>query len=98
MRDLLAKFNGPTIPGFQSTGETLDDVAGMIHVKDFALDVGRGAKLKLRQRIRASPYRKVWHYQLAIGIYREVLFVPPSMPAAVCCSRCRPRTFTWARH
>jgi CBS domain containing-hemolysin-like protein len=63
--------------------ETLDDVAGMIHVKDFLRWMsqmsGKKSKSKTAFNIAAS--------ELALtvkqaGLNREVLFVPPSMPAA----------------
>jgi CBS domain containing-hemolysin-like protein len=85
MRELLAKFNEANHSRLPVYRETLDDVAGMIHVKDFMRWMsGRGAKPKAKAK---NPGITISAKDLALpikqsGIYREVLFVPPSMPAA----------------
>ncbi len=85
MRELLAKFNEANHSRLPVYRETLDDVAGMIHVKDFMRWMsGRGAKPNAKTK---NPGITISAKDLALpikqsGIYREVLFVPPSMPAA----------------
>ncbi len=83
MRELLDKFkeaNHSRLPAYR---ETLDDVAGMIHVKDFMRWMSEtGAKRKTK-----TPSITISAKNLALtvrqsGLYREVLFVPPSMPAS----------------
>ncbi|HUQ35233.1 MAG TPA: hemolysin family protein [Aestuariivirga sp.] len=83
MRELLAKFNEANHSRLPVYRETLDDIAGMIHVKDFMRWMSvRGAKPKAK-----NPGITISAKDLALtvkqsGLYREVLFVPPSMPAA----------------
>lgn len=85
MRELLAKFNEANHSRLPVYRETLDDIAGMIHVKDFMRWMSlRGAKSKTKAK---NPGISISARDLALpvkqsGIYREVLFVPPSMPAA----------------
>lgn len=89
MRDLLEKFidaNHSRVPVYR---ETLDGVTGMIHVKDFMRWMtSKGAKkkkttknekpvlagLSLAASDLSTPVKQA-------GLNREVLFVPPSMPA-----------------
>ena len=91
MRDLLDKFidaNHSRVPVYR---ETLDGVIGMIHVKDFMRWMtARGAKRARRRRSRKSPQplpgSRIAATELSTtvkqaGLNREVLFVPPSMPA-----------------
>lgn len=96
MRELLEKFieaNHSRIPVFR---ETLDGVTGMIHVKDFMRWMtARGAKKRKKTKpeeiaatetITAAGGLTIAASELATtvkqaGINREVLFVPPSMPA-----------------
>jgi CBS domain containing-hemolysin-like protein len=85
MRDLLGKFNEANHSRLPVFRETLDDVAGMIHVKDFMRWMSvKGAKSKTKAK---NPGINVAAKDLALsvkqsGLHREVLFVPPSMPAA----------------
>ncbi|MFN4140667.1 hemolysin family protein [Aestuariivirga sp.] len=89
MRELLEKFidaNHSRMPVYR---ETLDGVTGMIHVKDLLRWMAqRGAK----KRKSANPERKspaglsIAASELSTpvkeaGLSRDVLFVPPSMPA-----------------
>lgn len=92
MQDLLEKFidaNHSRVPVYR---ETLDGVTGMIHVKDFLRWMAaRGAKK--RRTTKAEKADKTPPPGLSIaasalatpvkqaGLNREVLFVPPSMPA-----------------
>jgi CBS domain containing-hemolysin-like protein len=95
MQDLLEKFidaNHSRVPVYR---ETLDGVTGMIHVKDFLRWlVARGAKK--RRTTKTEKNEKAEQATLAglsiaaatlatpvkqAGLNREVLFVPPSMPA-----------------
>jgi CBS domain containing-hemolysin-like protein len=96
MRELLEKFidaNHSRIPVYR---ETLDGVTGMIHVKDFMRWMtARGARKRKKTKpdeiavpeIVTSPGGlSIAASELATtvkqaGINREVLFVPPSMPA-----------------
>lgn len=92
MQDLLEKFieaNHSRVPVYR---ETLDGVTGMIHVKDFLRWMAaRGTKkrraAKSERTDKASPPGlSIAATALATpvkqaGLNREVLFVPPSMPA-----------------
>ena len=84
MRELLDKFNEANHSRLPVYRETLDDVAGMIHVKDFMRWMSvKGAKQKTSAK---NPGISISAKDLALtvkqsGLYREVLFVPPSMPA-----------------
>lgn len=91
MQDLLEKFidaNHSRVPVYR---ETLDGITGMIHVKDFLrwmaamgaskLKTAKGEKadqapqgLSIAASTLATPVKEA-------GLNREVLFVPPSMPA-----------------
>lgn len=92
MRELLAKFidaNHSRLPVFR---ETLDGITGMVHVKDFMrwMDA-KGVK---RRKAKADKPEKLPAAGLSIaaaelaiavkqsGLHRDVLFVPPSMPAS----------------
>ena len=89
MREMLEKFidaNHSRMPVYR---ETLDGVTGMIHVKDFlrwmAAKGGKkkkavkGEKLVLQGLTIAATELSTTVKQA--GLNREVLFVPPSMPA-----------------
>jgi len=88
MRELLAKFveaNHSRLPVYR---ESLDEIIGMIHVKDFMRWMtSRGAKRKKGKPERPGPGGfSIAAGELATGVKqaglnREVLFVPPSMPA-----------------
>ena len=90
MRELLARFtdaNHSRIPIFH---ETLDDVSGMVHVKDFMRWLTqRGSKKKTtttKGKTASALGLAVSAADLSMtvkasGLSREVLFVPPSMPA-----------------
>ncbi len=89
-RELLERFieaNHSRMPVYR---ESLDDLSGMIHIKDLVRWLAqKGAKTKRRRgakeaalaglSLSASDLATEVH---ALGITREVLFVPPSMPAA----------------
>jgi CBS domain containing-hemolysin-like protein len=86
MRELMQKFteaNHSRIPIFH---ETLDDVSGMVHVKDFLRWMTqRGGKKKPKGKPAGGglsvPAADLSLTVKASGLSREVLFVPPSMPA-----------------
>ena len=92
MQDLLEKFidaNHSRVPVYR---ETLDGVTGMIHVKDFLRWMtARGAKKRRTAKVEKAdktppPGLNIAASALATsvkqaGLNREVLFVPPSMPA-----------------
>ena len=95
MQELLAKFidaNHSRMPVYR---ETLDGITGMIHVKDFLRWMAARGARKRRATKTEKPEKteKVPPPGLNIaatalstsvkqaGLNREVLFVPPSMPA-----------------
>jgi CBS domain containing-hemolysin-like protein len=89
MRDLLEKFieaNHSRVPVFR---ETLDGVTGMIHVKDFIRWMSaKGARKKKTAKTEKPSLAglSIAASELSVpvkqaGFSREVLFVPPSMPA-----------------
>lgn len=95
MQELLAKFidaNHSRMPVYR---ETLDGITGMIHVKDFLRWMAARGTRKQRA-LKADKPEKVGKAPLPglsiaatalsttvkqAGLNREVLFVPPSMPA-----------------
>lgn len=94
VRELLQRFmdaNHSRLPVYR---ETLDDPVGMLHIKDFLRWlVERGAAQPRRRRPRLAPVDLTQAAVAAspadldapikqMGIIRELLFVPPSMPAA----------------
>lgn len=89
MRDLLAKFidaNHSRVPVFR---ETLDGITGMVHVKDFMRWMNakgaRKSKAKVLKPQAAALSIAVSDLATTVkqsGLHREVLFVPPSMPAS----------------
>ncbi len=85
MRELLQKFNEANHSRLPVYRETLDDVAGMIHVKDFmGWMSAKGKKGRAKTKLAGISISAA-DLSLTVkhsGLYREVLFVPPSMPAA----------------
>jgi CBS domain containing-hemolysin-like protein len=89
MHDLLQRFieaNHSRLPVYR---ETPDDIAGMVHVKDFMRWMAvKGAKRRKSKAAKpAAPSLSIAAADMALpvkqsGLHREVLFVPPSMPAA----------------
>jgi len=95
MRELLAKFidaNHSRLPVYR---ETLDGITGMVHVKDFMrwMDA-KGVKRRKSKADKSEKPEKLSAAGLSIaaaelaiavkqsGLHRDVLFVPPSMPAS----------------
>ncbi|MGL4591129.1 MAG: hemolysin family protein, partial [Aestuariivirga sp.] len=95
MRELLAKFidaNHSRLPVYR---ETLDGITGMVHVKDFMrwMDA-KGVKRRKAKTDKSEKPEKLPAAGLSIaaaelavavkqsGLHRDVLFVPPSMPAS----------------
>jgi CBS domain containing-hemolysin-like protein len=95
MRELLAKFidaNHSRLPVYR---ETLDGITGMVHVKDFMrwMDA-KGVKRRKSKSEKPEKTEKPAASGLSIaaselatavkqsGLHRDVLFVPPSMPAS----------------
>jgi CBS domain containing-hemolysin-like protein len=86
MRDLLAQFidaNHSRMPIFR---ESLDDIVGMIHVKDYLRWMAtKGTKKKIKGAAAAGISLAAAELSSTIkqhpSMIREVLFVPPSMPA-----------------
>jgi len=89
MHDLLQRFteaNHSRLPVYR---ESLDDIAGMVHVKDFMrwMAVKGARRRKSKAAKPAAPSLSIAATDMALavkqsGLHREVLFVPPSMPAA----------------
>jgi len=86
MRELLEQFieaNHSRLPIYR---DSLDDIAGMVHVKDFLRWMtGKGKKRKVRGTAETGlelPAKELSSMVSQHGsLRREVLFVPPSMPA-----------------
>ncbi|MDE2385035.1 MAG: HlyC/CorC family transporter [Alphaproteobacteria bacterium] len=86
MRELLAQFidaNHSRLPIYR---ESLDDIAGMIHVKDFLRwMLAKGKKKKTRASAESGLDLAAKELSSTVkshgSLLREVLFVPPSMPA-----------------
>ncbi len=86
MRELLAQFieaNHSRLPVYR---ESLDDVAGMIHVKDYLRWMtSKGSKKKTKLVPEAGVTLAAKELSSTIkqhpSLLRDVLFVPPSMPA-----------------
>ena len=86
MRDLLSQFidaNHSRMPIYR---ESLDDIVGMIHVKDFLRWMAtKGTKRKTKGAAEAGIALPGSELSSAIkqhpSMIRDVLFVPPSMPA-----------------
>ena len=92
---MLDKFNDANHSRVPVYRETLDGVTGMIHVKDFMRWMtARGAKKRKSAKTEAAKAERaaaaggisIAASELATtvkqsGLNREVLFVPPSMPA-----------------
>ena len=95
LQQLLERFaeaNHSRLPVYR---ETLDDLAGMIHVKDFVSWIVRNSTPKSRRKqtksadtestiARPAPFRLVGLKKTIkqAGIIRELLYVPPSMLAS----------------
>jgi CBS domain containing-hemolysin-like protein len=82
LRALLAKFNEANHSRVPIYHETLDDVLGMIHVKDFLRWMTTRKKSKAKNPGLSVSAADLAHTVKQSGLMREVLFVPPSMPAA----------------
>jgi CBS domain containing-hemolysin-like protein len=84
LRALLDRFteaNHSRLPVYR---ETLDDVTGMIHVKDFLRWLnakGRTSKSKSTAGLSLSTSELSSTIKQLTSVSRDVLFVPPSMPA-----------------
>ena len=89
-RELLERFidaNHSRMPVYR---ESLDDLSGMIHIKDLVRWLTqKGAKTRRRKGTKETALAGLSLSATdlatevnALGITREVLFVPPSMPAA----------------
>ena len=86
MRELLAQFidaNHSRIPIYR---ESLDDITGMIHVKDYLRWMAtKGTKKKSKSAAEAGISLAAIELSSTIkqhpSMIRDVLFVPPSMPA-----------------
>ncbi len=84
MRQLWEKFNEANHSRLPVYRETLDDIVGMIHVKDFIRWMSITSTKKKRKTISSGIAISATDLSQTVkqtGLYREVLFVPPSMPA-----------------
>lgn len=95
-RELLERFAAVGHSRLPVYRETLDDLAGMVHIKDFTSWVVKKAQPRGRAKKAtseslggaqkaASLELKAIDLNLTVkqtGILRDILFVPPSMPAA----------------
>jgi CBS domain containing-hemolysin-like protein len=91
VRELLDRFieaNHSRLPVFH---ETLDDLVGMVHIKDFMRWISVKGKRKRRKSAKDDGAKTAALSLNAAdmattvkqaGIMRELLFVPPSMPAS----------------
>ena len=89
MRELMHRFLEAGHSRLPVYRETLDEITGMVHVKDFlAWMTATGAKRKKGKSEKpATTGISVSAAELTTtvrqsGLHREVLFVPPSMPAS----------------
>ena len=98
MRELLAMFIGANHSRVPVYRETLDGITGMVHVKDFMrwMDSKGGKRRKPKAEKAEKPDKSekaaagglsIAASELATsvkqsGLHRDVLFVPPSMPAS----------------
>jgi CBS domain containing-hemolysin-like protein len=90
MRELLDRFTGANHSRLPVYRETLDDTSGMVHIKD----VVRWMLVKGARRKKKSVKDDTKPASLSLtaadlstsvkdaGVMRELLFVPPSMPAS----------------
>ena len=85
MRELLEKFTDANHSRLPIYRETLDDVTGMIHVKDYLhwlTTKGRMKKVKGKVAGLSLPSEELATPIKGHGsLLRDVLYVPPSMPA-----------------
>ncbi len=87
MRDLLAQFieaNHSRVPIYR---ESLDDIVGMVHVKDYLRWMStKGSKKKAKGAIEAGIALAATELSSTVkqhqSMIRDVLYVPPSMPAS----------------
>jgi CBS domain containing-hemolysin-like protein len=85
MRDLLTRFKEANHSRLPIYRETLDEVTGMVHVKDFMRWMTvTGAKRKSQTKTSSItvPAADLAMTIRQANLHREVLYVPPSMPAA----------------
>jgi CBS domain containing-hemolysin-like protein len=81
MRDLLAQFidaNHSRLPIYR---ESLDDIVGMIHVKDYLRWMSMKGTKKKTNGISLAASELSSTIKQHPSMMREVLYVPPSMPA-----------------
>lgn len=85
MRELLDKFTDANHSRLPIYRETLDDVSGMIHVKDFLhwlTHKGKSKRVKGKTPGLSLPADELATTIKSHGsLIRDVLYVPPSMPA-----------------
>lgn len=91
VRELLERFADVGHSRLPVYRETLDDLAGMVHIKDFTSWVVKKAQPKKGRAKTSKATAEAAALELKavdlkasvkqMGIAREILFVPPSMPA-----------------
>ena len=89
LRELMRRFMEAGHSRLPVYRETLDGITGMVHVKDFMGWLSaKGTKRKKAKSERAAstglsiPAAELSASVRQSGLHREVLFVPPSMPAS----------------
>ena len=86
IRTLLDTFTDANHSRLPIYRETLDDVVGMIHVKDFLgwlATKGKGKKTKASVAALSLPATELAStIKVHASLMRDVLYVPPSMPAS----------------
>ncbi|MBC8036445.1 MAG: HlyC/CorC family transporter [Rhizobiales bacterium] len=87
MRELMERFIEAGHSRLPVYRESLDEITGMVHVKDFmGWMTAKGARRKTAPK-SGKPGLSIAAAELSTtvrqsGLHREVLFVPPSMPAS----------------
>jgi CBS domain containing-hemolysin-like protein len=85
MRELMQRFIEAGHSRLPVYRESLDEITGMVHVKDFmGWMTAKGAKRKNTKSEKTGLSIAASHLSMTVrqsGLHREVLFVPPSMPA-----------------
>ncbi len=85
MRELMQRFIEAGHSRLPVYRDSLDEITGMVHVKDFmGWMTAKGAKRKTAKSEKTGLSIAASHLSMTVrqsGLHREVLFVPPSMPA-----------------
>ena len=87
MRQLMERFMDGGHSRLPVYRETLDEITGMVHVKDFMGWIAAKGSKKRKTKTGMGGGLSITAADLSAtlrqsGLHREVLFVPPSMPAS----------------